>query len=268
MKYAEDRNFKLRITPDMARDWLESHNTKNRPISKTRVRDYEGELSSGEWVFNGETVKFDWNGALLDGQHRLIACVNTGITFDGLVVTGLDPKVFSTIDSGKPRGNGDVLGIKGIKNPISIAAALRVLYQIENNFTNKKVTPSMCLELHADHPKMGSYYTKKCLMHGSLSTCLQYLFSRKDETAARTFFTKLDSGEGLRKDEPVHRLRNILVKNQISQSKYPREVLAALVIKAWNAERAGDWVLKRLSFNPPPRKGALRRPVEKFPVIL
>ena len=75
------------ITPATAKAWLEEHNTKNRTIKKAHVARLAADMKQGRWVGeNGESIKFDVDGRLADGQHRLAACVASGVTITSLVV--------------------------------------------------------------------------------------------------------------------------------------------------------------------------------------
>ena len=57
-------------------------------MAKT-VNEYIAQMRKGLWVLNGETVCFDANGALMDGHHRLLAIIESGITIEVLVVRGV-----------------------------------------------------------------------------------------------------------------------------------------------------------------------------------
>ena len=68
---------------------------------------------------------------VVDGQHRLMACISSGTPFEALVITGLDPSVFSVIDRGATRSNGDILGIAGFTNGTTVGAMVRPLIAYE-----------------------------------------------------------------------------------------------------------------------------------------
>jgi hypothetical protein len=65
------------ITPKQAQVIL-AHNDRNRSLASSRVTVYSGAMLAGEWRMNGETIKFNGDGTLLDGQHRLAAVVRSG----------------------------------------------------------------------------------------------------------------------------------------------------------------------------------------------
>lgn len=55
-----------------AADYLQ-YNTNNRPIRQSHVDHLADEMLSGRWKFNGESIIFDDQGVLRNGQHRLTA---------------------------------------------------------------------------------------------------------------------------------------------------------------------------------------------------
>ena len=72
------------ITPEYAKELLD-YNKKNRSLSKATVDRYAEDMRKDNWQQNGEAIKIDWDGNLIDGQHRLAACVKSGVSFDKLL---------------------------------------------------------------------------------------------------------------------------------------------------------------------------------------
>jgi hypothetical protein len=108
----------VRIPPNVAQEWL-TLNTLNRALRSTVA--YQADMEARKWAMNGESIKFAWDGTLLDGQHRLTACVDSGEEFISLVVTGLDPAVRATVDGNLMRMVKDHLQMA--KMPYSSYAA-------------------------------------------------------------------------------------------------------------------------------------------------
>ncbi len=109
------------ITPERAAKLLES-NTTNRTLSKKTVDKYADDMRGGNWELNGQSIGISEDGILEDGQHRLAACVEAGVSFQTVVVYGVAPTAFETIDSGRKRSVSDVLKIKGYKHYNVLAA--------------------------------------------------------------------------------------------------------------------------------------------------
>lgn len=93
---------RMLVTPEMARLFLD-RNINNRDIKPSVVDKYARDMRSGNWQFNGVPIQFDWNGVLIDGQHRLLALVEAGVALEFVIETGLDPASRTTIDIGATR---------------------------------------------------------------------------------------------------------------------------------------------------------------------
>lgn len=86
------------VDPELAERWL-ARNPNNRNLRRAVVDSYARDMSTGNWVLNGETIKLDVAGRLVDGQHRLSAVVAAEVTVPMIVVRGVDPGVMDTVDA-------------------------------------------------------------------------------------------------------------------------------------------------------------------------
>ena len=76
------------ITPALATEWLDKHNSVNRKISEPTVQSYAMDMKNGRWTLTHQGIAFDTEGNLQDGQHRLWAIVFSGITLEMMVTRG------------------------------------------------------------------------------------------------------------------------------------------------------------------------------------
>jgi hypothetical protein len=239
----------VKITPEVAATYLATM-AKNRTIKLRHVRDLVDMLRQGEWQLNGETIKFDANGHLVDGQHRLHAIVQTKITVYSLVVFGLDPAVFGTIDIGKVRSFGDLAGHLGYENANTLGGALNTLYTIlhgEGAVRQVRVLPKpFLLEYLKAHPTMVDSVQKTVSMRnlapGSALGACHYLCAVVDQEAADQFFAQLRQGANLEAGSPILALSKRLIEGRLAKRRYTPFELAAYILKAWNAERKGQQV--------------------------
>lgn len=255
------------IDPSRASQLLAA-NTKNRPVKQQNLKFIVDQIKSGNWQFNGDMIRIDTDGNLLDGQHRLLAVVKTGMSIETLVVCGLDPNVFVTIDTGSTRSSADVLSVLGETNAKNLAAAVLLVNDINLNQVSEarhaKVSHHRLVELLSEHGEIresivwGRNLLK--LAPPAVTTALHYLFSKKSKEAAQAFFQDIHDGIGLSATCPTLHLRNRLIQNQCSKSRMERKYMIALFIKAWNAYRSKRQV-KTLRFRE--ANGA-----EEFPTIL
>lgn len=102
------------ITPEMAKDYLKDQGP-NRKAQMRMVTKFSSDLAAGEWSLNGETVKFDENGRMIDGQKRMMAIVRTGLPMTTVVVRGLPAEAIYMVDTGQRRTGGDYLTIHGFR---------------------------------------------------------------------------------------------------------------------------------------------------------
>lgn len=119
-------SFVGRITPEIASAILENCNTANRKITKSSVVSHAKKMSEGKWLFNGESIAFDKNGVLQDGQHRLHAIIQSNTTQDFVIAVGCEPMAFETYDTGKNRSASDVVSIEGVFSGSEATWATRI----------------------------------------------------------------------------------------------------------------------------------------------
>jgi hypothetical protein len=114
------------VGPARAAELLEA-NIANRNLRADAVHAYARDISAGRWIVTGESVKIDWTGRLIDGQHRLAAIIEAGDAVALLIVTGLDPVAQRVIDVNVRRTAGDALRILGVeRNVYEVASAARL----------------------------------------------------------------------------------------------------------------------------------------------
>ena len=121
------------ITPKMAQQFLAKTvdaGVVNRNLSQKTVQQYAEIMKNGGWKLNGESISFDEDGFLLNGQHRLHACILANTPFITDIATGVERAAFDTIDTGRGRSAGQVLQIDKVKYYNSIASIIRGAEQI------------------------------------------------------------------------------------------------------------------------------------------
>lgn len=124
------------ITPQYARQVLDSRNRRNRPISELFVDRLARDITNGAWLLTHQGIAFDTDNILLDGQHRLAAVVKANMPVSMLVTTGVPNtarlngtsfNTFEVIDGGRKRGVGQMLQMAGFINANKTAAATRTI---------------------------------------------------------------------------------------------------------------------------------------------
>ena len=110
----------INVTPDQAKTWL-SINNFNRPRRPDLVAKYVKQIKEGRWKLTHQGLAFTVHGTLLDGQHRLFAVVESGVTVPFRVVVNESSENFAVIDCGKTRTHLDVVRMGKKDNTITTA---------------------------------------------------------------------------------------------------------------------------------------------------
>jgi len=111
------------VTPTMAKEFL-GRNTINRNVNSDIVYAYSKSITEGNWMMNGESIKFNVLGEMNDGQHRCHAIIKANMPIRTLLVYDLPVESFKTIDTGKKRNGSDILKIEGVQNATNISSAV------------------------------------------------------------------------------------------------------------------------------------------------
>ena len=240
------------ITPETAQDLLGSNVQHQRSISKTNLTKIESDLLNDRFKLNGEPIIVGSSGKLLDGQHRLCACLNTRKSFWSVVVRGIDEEFFHIINIGKTRSLADVLKIAGEVNCSNLACALvRVVQYIRDPSTvgmgtHSPVSASEAMDTLAMMPRIRDSVAANCFIYsGEIISCgriawLHCLAHEECPNEAPEFFTKLQTGEGLSSDNPIYQLRVRMMADKQSNAKLQTREVLALLIKTWNAYIKGE----------------------------
>ena len=103
------RMFQLDCTPDIARHILELYNEGNRNIRPKNVERLARLMRGGHWKCKRGTMplKFDKNGRLFGGQHRLEAVIVADMTVTFFVMLDLDVDLRDIDDDVSPHQNQD-----------------------------------------------------------------------------------------------------------------------------------------------------------------
>lgn len=231
------------ITPEIASKML-ANNKGNRPISTRRVKLYARQMQLGLFVLNGESIIFDSKGRLLNGQHRLEAVKLSGVPIQTVVIRGVDPDAFDTIDNGKARTPGDVLSMREVKNATAVASVSRLAMNYAAghgvnaaNFSRKEITDFSASFPYTEELVCKAFRAKERVQ---ISPFMAVLFlatvggqyrDRVDE-----FVEAITTGDGLVKGDPRHSLREwILTQKQRFRGEMRTDDVFAGTARAWNA---------------------------------
>jgi len=232
-----------KITPAVAREMLNSNIERNRAIKERHLERLVADMRDGFWDSNnGETLKFDQNDKLVDGQHRLQAIIQSQKTFTLPVLRGVSDDGFDTLDSGSSRTMGDLLSMRNVPSASTTAAALMTLEQFYmGNFRIKSLSHRKLLKRFEEHPDLSQFAATHNTFRGVFrpneAVFLNYLFTAIAPKKGVEFMNLIRSG-GAAVDHPCHILRENLLKYRIKRDTgymhVHKEHIIGSVFKCWN----------------------------------
>lgn len=242
-------SVRVAVTPDFARFILDEFNTGNRPISANKVSRYAKDMVEGRWLFTGEPIIFADNGVLNDGQHRLAACVASGVTLAADFKFGVPRAAFAVTDIGMRRTAGDIFAINGVKDSTSVAAIVLWLWKHANECLTgvnhmRAPSPQELFEFYQGLPRLhdsvrpGERFSGSKLATPSVMSAMHYLCAQKHRVMADEFFDAVASGIGFSSArDPRARLREKLIQEATGGRRLHPLYAAVYTIQAWNAVR-------------------------------
>jgi hypothetical protein len=98
------RTENVEITPAIAQEWLDREALDSRKPSAVTVAKYAGAMRDGRWVEPGiDAVAFDPDGRRLNGTHRLMAIIASGVTVVCLVAYDVPSRMLYVADGQRRR---------------------------------------------------------------------------------------------------------------------------------------------------------------------
>jgi len=236
------------ITPRQATKLLESNVENNRPISDRHVQSLARDMKEGNWAENGETIKVCPQGSVLDGQHRLWACVVSNRPFTTAVVRGVEN--LDNVDRNRPRSLANALHMRGYERAPKLAIALNTCWRWENTNWRSyiaKPTISEAIRFLNDNFNLVNaamrYGLKLRNIDGSLEqTALVFWRLSKVIGAPNTMklFDDLASNEWVDINDPLFRYYELAMKAKGMPRKPHKLLRLNWLIRAFDARLNGE----------------------------
>lgn len=252
------------VTPDEALRVLENHNPKNRRISKISAARLKNAMDSGRFRFNGDTLKFDLNDDLLDGQHRLKGCHESGKVLNTVIVRCLPPETMSIIDVGARRSTAHAFQILGIPHAPICAPAVKALVMVATQRRNTIMSHDEAIEWIGKYPELPEVVGRwkqaaiAGLMPISASVSAVITLIGRSEHADelpgfidRFYYAKGSTG----RDDPCNRLRYYFTRHKLDKTRGSALEQCACIIMAWleylaKIDRASNYALPHAGNKP------------------
>lgn len=244
--------FEVRfINPEDALILLASQR-RNRNISGSYVRQLAGEMNNDRWRLTGEPIKIDEDNCLVDGQHRLQACVLANKGFETVVATGVLADNQDMMDLGKKRTAANALQMHGMTDANNFAAAARLIMDYKSGRlergkgysgqTNSAVVQFAMNNIELENAlSQARIFKNSPLLQKSVATAAYYIFMEKDPGDTNAFMKSLAEGTGLETGNPILALRERLTVNQMQMKRkgayIPAHMKLMMLIYVWNLYR-------------------------------
>jgi len=217
------------VTPEMAAKWLDGHQNF-RNMRKGFMLRLVADMKAGNFHDIGDPIRFDSSGALVDGQHRLAAIVESGVSISMHVAHGVDR--VEVVDSGTPRSVSDTLNrTMAVPSANSATAAIRRLHRTQlvdisgaKQNAGISLTNSQIVSYVENHPELITACTDAGNMRGSGASAINYSdailvlhfaqLKNLDYAAVLSFLESVRDGCGLYKGDPELTLRERLISMQ------------------------------------------------------
>lgn len=213
-----------KITPEVAAALL-LNNPANRPIKRDHVASIARDMAAGRWQVNGDAIRLNCDGSLIDGQHRLSACVKAGVPFETVVISGLPADVRATIDGGAKRTHGDRLAMVGVANANVVASTTKLIAGLAHGQgRNVSLTTLEADAILAAHPGIhysASHSGKVFPGLGTILSALHYIGTatgqgERADAYVEVFRTGVPNYAGC----AAHALRERLIRHQNEITRY------------------------------------------------
>lgn len=217
----------IEIDPARAQLWLEN-NFRNRPVSEDVVAAYARDMTNGAWTSTHQGIAFNDRDELIDGQHRLLAIVRSGVTVRMMVTFGLPSKIegkemttMDAVDRGRTRSVADQLKIQhGFKDGAATAAICASIGSLCFGERTRRLSVGQTLEIFREFEAAITWV----LAHrskqpgfkqaGVLAAFAFAMTTRgSTDTAICGMLEQLVSGDGLKEGSAIGHLRAFLVSD-------------------------------------------------------
>jgi len=240
------------VTPDLAAEWLGT-NHGNRNQRPGKINQYVRDLVSGNWVLSTDAIGFDWDGRLINGQHRCEAAVESGESFPAIVVRGLDPRAQDVMDQGAKRSAADALRFNGVSGYATIIAAVaNIAVQGGQGkisrfgdmgkafLSNSEVIDWFAGNRDVEHSvAFASRIARKIKATPAPLAYAIYRTEQIDPEKSFTFFDDLSEFRTHGKGDPIYALLDGLRRLDERAAHKPAGSQLAHIFRAWNAYRDG-----------------------------
>lgn len=240
-----------------AQQWLENKWPEQRPIRATHVARLESDMRAGRFKLSPDAI-LRVQGKLANGQHRLMAVVQSGIKTPFLVMESQDDELYRVLDCGIKRTVSD--GLIGVQFAAKMPSMARYILVYTNGLLTRGLssvsvvsnrgasvdlfTTSSLIEFCESNREdmeqslafCSPLYSKRKIFALSMGAALHFIASQSGKgPEAESFLSSLYGGHDSSGDARINLAIARLEENSKSRAKLPNTYIFGLVIKAFVA---------------------------------
>jgi hypothetical protein len=236
----------------LARLLVTANAARNRKVSMPHVLKLARDMTDGHWYFTGDPVKIDDDDFVIDGQHRLLAIIKSGIAQHLAVLREAARDVQLVTDIGRSRTARDQLTIRGSSNTTNAAAGAKLLLKWRSgSIMNSQYQPTIpeivmlvesTPELIEACQRVMKIRTQIARAPMSALVAAYVEAGALDVNARDFFFEKLTFGDELPQHHPILTLRNRFGSRGAGThgTRFRQLGQLYLVVHSWNKWRADE----------------------------
>lgn len=252
------------VHPADCMDVIKTRNPNNRSIRRNVVARIEADILAGRFHATHQSLAFDVNGMLQDGQHRLMAGAESKKGLKCWVHFNQPLEHFKVLDSGTARLASDNLAHYGVPRSTTVAPGLKnvLLYERypERTWSNLPMpTTSEIFEKYNAHKELVDTISEACVevcgkfkglnKTGLFAACFLASTKGYSNVDILSFCGHLSSGANLSADSPILAYRNYVINNAHPKAGGNHQQFSLnCIIKAWNYAQKG---IPLKQFKPP-----------------
>lgn len=190
-------------------------NTKNRPVNQGSINHLKFDMLSGRWTAGGtDAIGFDIQGVLNNGQTRLQAIIESGVSIVLLVATGEPLEALQTKDRGARRTlaqNLKIHGVRHYKQAASFSQYTRLLASgNSNNFRLEMKDILLFLEENKEaFACLEEGFSSSLIRNGRIGGPMLFAY-KKDPAAVARFVQSVAKGSNLPEGSPILAYRELV----------------------------------------------------------
>lgn len=249
------------ITPEYAEELLKM-NVNNRVVRSKKVAELAEAMKRGEWELTNDAIVISEGNILLNGQHRLMAVVKSGVPCPFILFTGAQDSAFDVMDTPVARRISDAIarkgGKKGVKMESAITRYINIHADLLNGWETMKRFASTTsasrreiLNFYEKNEKLIDKWVKKVnsilgkgvkLVSEAQLTALAIFLERDldhDDGKIESYLKALLL-DGMTQHKTILAIRKKLMLHQMKKERIDRHDILRYLIRGWN-----DFLLDR-----------------------